>query len=191
MPVRFTFDNNYFNDKYQGIPIGGYNQIIEKLTEGIEIKYNVDFFENRREWDSVAERIIFTGQIDKYYDYCFGKLEYRSLRFEEEWINTENHQGCAVINYTEKEIPYTRIIEHKHFESSQAKKTIITREYPDNYETTNEPYYPINNDKNSDIYQQYYQLAQKDKKVIFGGRLGEYRYYDMDKVIESALSLEL
>ena len=187
LPVRFTYDNNYFNDKYQGIPIGGYTGIIEKMLEGIDVKLNSDFFENREEYENIAEKIIFTGPIDKYYDYKFGELEYRSLRFETEVLDTDNYQGNAVVNYTEYEVPYTRIIEHKHFEYGTQEKTIITREYPDSWNRDKEAYYPINNQKNNDIYNQYKQLAQNDKKVIFGGRLGQYKYYDMHKVIEEAL----
>ena len=197
LPVRFTYDNNYFNDIYQGIPIGGYTKIIEKMLKGIEVRLNCDYFENKAELKNIAEKIIFTGQIDKYYDYQFGELEYRSLCFETEVLNEENYQGNAVVNFTEYEIPYTRIIEHKHFEygaslgrqvEGEAKnKTIITREYPDKWTQEKEPYYPINNDKNNELYKKYEELAKKDSKVIFGGRLGQYKYYDMDKVIDSAL----
>ena len=187
LPVRFTYDNNYFNDKYQGIPIGGYTGIIEKMLDGTEVKLDCDFFENREEYENIAEKIIFTGPIDKYYNYKFGELEYRSLRFETEVLDTDNYQGNAVVNYTEYEVPYTRIIEHKHFEYGTQEKTIITREYPDSWNRDKEAYYPINNQKNNDIYDQYKQLAQNDKKVIFGGRLGQYKYYDMHKVIEEAL----
>ena len=187
LPVRFTYDNNYFNDKYQGIPIGGYTGIIEKMLDGTEVKLDCDFFENREEYENIAEKIIFTGPIDKYYNYKFGELEYRSLRFETEVLDTDNYQGNAVVNYTEYEVPYTRIIEHKHFEYGTQEKTIITREYPDSWNRDKEAYYPINNQKNNDIYNQYKQLAQNDKKVIFGGRLGQYKYYDMHKVIEEAL----
>jgi len=197
LPVRFTYDNNYFNDIYQGIPIGGYTKIIEKMLKGIEVRLNCDYFENKAELKNIAEKIIFTGQIDKYYDYQFGELEYRSLCFETEVLNEENYQGNAVVNFTEYEIPYTRIIEHKHFEygaslgrqvEGEAKnKTIITREYPDKWTQEKEPYYPINNDKNNELYKKYEELAKQDSKVIFGGRLGQYKYYDMDKVIDSAL----
>ena len=199
LPVRFIYDNNYFNNLYQGIPVGGYTKIIEKMLDGIEIKLNCDFFENRKELESIAEKIIFTGQIDKYYNYQFGELEYRSLRFETEELEEENYQGNAVVNYTEYEIPYTRIIEHKHFEYGASlgkmpegqvmKKTIITREYPDTWNKEKEPYYPINNEKNNKLYEKYKELADKDSKVIFGGRLGQYKYYDMDKVIQEALDL--
>ena len=194
LPVRFIYDNNYFNDKYQGIPMGGYTQIIEKMLDGIEVKLNYDYFEHKQELDNIAEKIVFTGPIDKYYDYKFGELEYRSLRFEEEELNIQNYQGNAVVNYTEYEVPYTRIIEHKHFEYAKSlgqedtiSKTIITREYPDTWNKEKEAYYPINNDKNNALYQKYADLASKDKNVIFGGRLGMYKYYDMDKVIAEAL----
>ena len=194
LPVRFIYDNNYFNDKYQGIPMGGYTQIIEKMLDGIEVKLNYDYFEHKQELDNIAEKIVFTGPIDKYYDYKFGELEYRSLRFEEEELNIQNYQGNAVVNYTEYEVPYTRIIEHKHFEYAKSlgqedtiSKTIITREYPDTWNRKKEAYYPINNDKNNELYQKYADLASKDKNVIFGGRLGMYKYYDMDKVISEAL----
>ena len=189
LPVRFTYDNNYFNDLYQGIPVGGYTKIIEEMLEGIDIKLNCDFFEDREQLEKIADKIIFTGQIDKYYDYCFGELEYRSLKFETEILNMENYQGNAVVNYTEYEIPYTRIIEHKHFEFGNQPKTVITREYPDKWTKEKEPYYPINDEKNSKLYEKYKELADNDNKVIFGGRLGKYKYYDMDKVIEEAISL--
>lgn len=187
LPVRFTFDNNYFNDTYQGIPIGGYNVFIEKLLEGIEVKLDLDFFENREELEDIAEKIVFTGMIDEFYDYKFGTLEYRSLRFEHEVLEEENHQGNAVINYTQYEIPYTRIIEHKHFEFGNQPKTVITREYPADWSKGHEPYYPINNDLNNSMYNKYKGLADKEEKVIFGGRLAEYKYYDMHHVIERAL----
>lgn len=197
LPVRFIYDNNYFNDIYQGIPIGGYTPIIEKMLDGIEVKLNCDFFENRKELENIAEKIVFTGQIDKYYNYQFGELEYRSLRFETEILEKENYQGNAVVNYTEYEVPYTRIIEHKHFEygaslgkiaEGQAlEKTIITREYPDAWSKEKEPYYPINNEKNNTLYEKYKVFADKDSKVLFGGRLGQYKYFDMDKVIAEAL----
>ena len=187
LPVRFIYDNNYFNDLYQGIPIGGYTKIIEKMLEDIEIKLNTDFFENREEFENIAEKIVFTGPIDKFYNYKFGELEYRSLRFETEIKDIENYQGNAVVNYTEYEIRYTRIIEHKHFEYGNQEKTVITKEYPDKWVQGKEPYYPINNDKNNEIYEKYKSLAEKENNVIFGGRLGEYKYYDMHKVIERAL----
>lgn len=189
LPVRFTYDNNYFNDIYQGIPIGGYTQIIEKMLEGIEVQLNTDYFDNREYLETIADKIVFTGMIDKFYDYKFGELEYRSLRFENETLEEQNYQGNAVVNYTEYEIPYTRIIEHKHFEFDTTNpKTIITREYPDTWTRGKEPYYPINNDKNNQLYEKYKEHASKDEKVIFGGRLGQYKYYDMDKVITEALN---
>ena len=197
LPVRFIYDNNYFNDVYQGIPMGGYTQIIEKMLKGIDIRLNYDYFEHKEELDSIAEKIVFTGPIDQYYNYKFGKLQYRSIRFETEVLNKENYQGNAVVNYTEFEVPYTRIIEHKHFEygaslgkiaEGEAKeKTIISREYSDKWVQGKEPYYPINNDRNNNLYKQYEELANQDSKVIFGGRLGQYKYYDMDKVILEAL----
>lgn len=187
LPVRFTYDNNYFNDIYQGIPIGGYTQIIKKMLENVDVKLNCDFFEQRDELEEIADRIIFTGMIDQYYDYCYGTLEYRSLKFETEVLNEENYQGCAVVNYTEFNIPYTRIIEHKHFEYGIQPKTVITREYPATWTKTDEPYYPINDKKNNELYAKYKELADKENKVIFGGRLGMYKYFDMHHVIDEAL----
>ena len=187
LPVRLTFDNNYFNDKYQGIPVGGYNKIIEKMLENIDVKLNTDFFENREELENMAEKIVFTGMIDEFYDYKFGTLEYRSLKFEHETLEEENYQGNAVVNYTEYDIPYTRIIEHKHFEYGNQPKTVITREYPATWNKGDEPYYPINNDENNELYSKYKELADKEENVIFGGRLAEYKYYDMHNVIEKAL----
>ena len=189
LPVRFTYDNNYFNDLYQGIPIGGYTSIIEKMLDGIEVRLDCDYFENKKELENIAKKIIFTGPIDKYYNYKFGHLEYRSLRFEMEILDIENYQGNSIVNYTDYKIPYTRIIEHKHFEYGTQPKTVITREFPDNWTLEKEPYYPINNDKNNQLYEKYRELADKDDKVIFGGRLGEYKYYDMDKVVKRALQL--
>lgn len=188
LPVRFTYDNNYFNDKYQGIPIGGYNKIIEGLLEGVEVKLNVDFFEDRESWENIAENLIFTGKIDEYYNYRFGKLQYRSLRFENEILDQDNFQGNAVVNYTSNNEEYTRIIEHKHFEFGTQPKTVITYEYPDEWTEGKESYYPINDDVNSDLYRKYKELADSDERVIFGGRLGEYKYYDMHQVIGSALA---
>ena len=198
LPVRMIYDNNYFNDKYQGIPIGGYTQIIEKMLDGIDVKLNYDFFEHREELENIADKIIFTGQIDKYYDYKFGQLEYRSVRFETEELDIDNYQGNAVVNYTDREVPYTRIIEHKHFEQGKqlgnevtegpsVGKTIISKEYSDKWDASKEPYYPINNERNNELYAKYEDLAKEDNKVIFGGRLGQYKYYDMDKVIVEAL----
>lgn len=184
LPVRFTYDNNYFNDRYQGIPKGGYTKIIKKMLEGIEVKLNTNFFDNRKEFEKMAKKIIFTGMIDEFYDYKFGKLEYRSLRFETEIFDKKNYQGNAVVNYTEKKIPYTRIIEHKHFEFGTQKKTVITREYPLEWEDGKEPYYPVNDEKNNKLYEKYRILAKKEKQIIFGGRLGEYKYYNMDEIIE-------
>lgn len=184
LPVRFTYDNNYFNDRYQGIPKGGYTKIIKKMLEGIEVKLNTNFFDNRKEFEKTAKKIIFTGMIDEFYDYKFGKLEYRSLRFETEIFDKKNYQGNAVVNYTEKKIPYTRIIEHKHFEFGTQKKTVITREYPLEWEDGKEPYYPVNDEKNNKLYEKYRILAKKEKQIIFGGRLGEYKYYNMDEIIE-------
>ena len=188
LPVRFIYDNNYFNDSYQGIPIGGYTKIIEKMLNGIDVKLNYDFFEHREELENIAEKVVFTGMIDKYYNYKFGELEYRSLKFETEILDQSNYQGNAVINYTDYEAPFTRIIEHKHFEFGTQKKTVITREYPDNWTSEKEPYYPINNEKNNELYEKYKELSEKEPNVIFGGRLGQYKYYDMHKVIEEALN---
>ncbi|AJA46759.1 UDP-galactopyranose mutase [Clostridium pasteurianum DSM 525 = ATCC 6013] len=187
LPVRFTYDNNYFNDKYQGIPIGGYTKIIEKMLKGIEVRLNTDFFKSRKEFENLTEKIVFTGMIDEFYNYKFGTLEYRSLRFENEILNQENYQGNAVINYTEYEVPYTRIIEHKHFEYGTQPKTVITKEYPARWNKGDEPYYPINNERNNIIYSKYKNLSNKETDVIFGGRLAEYKYYDMHNVIEQAL----
>ena len=187
LPVRYTYDNNYFNDLYQGIPIGGYNVMIHKLFEGCEIETGVDYLENREYYNSLGGTVVYTGTIDGFYDYCFGRLEYRSLRFETEVLEEENHQGVAVVNYTDRETPYTRIIEHKHFEFGTQPKTVITREYPVSWQEGMEPYYPVNDEKNQALYQKYAKLAEKEENVIFGGRLGEYKYYDMDKVIESAM----
>lgn len=187
LPVRFTFDNNYFNDRYQGIPIGGYTQIVEKLLKGSDVLLNTDYFDFIKENPSIAGRTLFTGMIDEFYHYCFGALEYRSLRFETEELPIENYQGNAVVNYTEREVPYTRIIEHKHFEFGKQPTTIISREYPMEWSLGVEPYYPVNDVKNNSLYEKYASLAEKEKHVIFGGRLGQYRYYDMDKTIAAAL----
>ena len=189
LPVRFTYDNNYFNDRFQGIPIGGYTQIIEKMLEGIDVKLKYNYFEHMEEMNNIADKIIFTGPIDLFYNYVYGELEYRSLRFETIILNEENYQGNAVVNYTEFDVPYTRIIEHKHFESTNSLKTIITKEYPTKWTRLQEPYYPINDEKNNQLYKKYKDLSKKTNKVIFGGRLGQYKYYDMDKVIMEALSL--
>lgn len=189
LPVRFTFDNNYFNDLYQGIPIGGYTQIIEKMLKNIDLKLNCDFFEHRDELQNIAKKIVFTGMIDQYFDYCYGELEYRSLRFETELLNIDNFQGNAVVNYNEYEIPCTRIIEHKHFEYGTQPKTIITKEYPSTWKKGDEPYYPLNDEKNNSLYEKYKTLAEKETNVIFGGRLGMYKYFDMHHVINEALKL--
>ena len=186
LPLRFTYDNNYFNDRYQGIPIGGYNGIIEKMLHGIDVKLSTDFFELENR-EKLAGKIVFTGQIDRYFDYKLGILEYRSVRFENEILDCENYQGNAVVNYTEREVPYTRVIEHKHFEFGTQPKTVISREYSSEWKIGDEPYYPVNNDRNNSLYEQYKELADKTPNVIFGGRLGQYKYYDMDKVIISAL----
>ena len=188
LPVRYTYDNNYFNDLYQGIPIGGYNVIIDRLFEGCDIETGVDYLEKKEYYDGLGEKIVYTGTIDAYYKYQFGKLEYRSLRFESEVLDEENHQGVAVVNYTDRETPYTRIIEHKHFEFGTQPKTVITREYPVTWQEGMEPYYPVNDEKNQALYQKYAKLAEKEEHVIFGGRLGEYKYNDMDKVIASAMA---
>lgn len=187
LPVRFTYDNNYFNDLYQGIPVGGYTQIIEKMLDGIDVRLECDFFEHREELENIADKIVFTGMIDQFYNYQFGTLEYRSLRFETEVLDTENYQGNAVVNYNEYEIPYTRIIEHKHFEYGTQPKTVITREYPATWKKGDEPYYPMNDIKNNALYAKYKALADKEDKVIFGGRLGMYKYFDMHHVIDEAL----
>lgn len=187
LPVRFTYDNNYFNDAYQGIPKGGYTQIIEKMLEGIEVRLETDYFENKEAYDQMAEKVVYTGMIDQFYDYCYGTLGYRSLRFETERLECENYQGNAVVNYTEYEVPFTRIIEHKHFEYGMQPFTIITREYPKVWTVGEEPYYPINDESNGLVFAKYEALAKKEAKVLFGGRLANYRYYDMDNIIETAL----
>lgn len=187
LPVRYTFDNNYFNDRYQGIPVGGYNKLIEALLDGIEVRTGVDYLKERTVYQAVARKVVYTGSIDEYFDYKLGQLEYRGLRFETERLEEENHQGVAVVNYTEREVPYTRIIEHKHFEFGTQPVTYITREYPADWHRGEEAYYPVNNDRNQKLYQQYATLVEQEKNVIFGGRLAEYKYYDMDDVIKSAL----
>jgi len=189
LPVRFRFDNNYFNDKYQGIPIGGYNKIIERLLNGVEVRLNTDFFENGNELRKEARKIVFSGMIDQYFDYKLGTLEYRSLNFEHQVLDCNNYQGNAVINYTDDETPYTRIIEHKHFEFGEQQKTVITKEYPSDWEKGDEPYYPINDERNNRLYERYLELAKTEKNVIFGGRLADYKYYDMDKVIRRTLDV--
>ena len=189
LPVRFTFDNNYFNDPYQGIPEGGYTSLIANLLEGIQYHLNVDFLKERETLSKLANNIVFTGPIDAFFDYCYGALEYRSVRFEKEVLDCENYQGVAVVNYTDRCVPYTRIIEHKHFEYGTQPKTVISREYPEEWKKGVEPYYPINDSKNSELYQKYERLAQGFENVYFCGRLATYKYYDMDKVVDGALSL--
>jgi len=189
LPVRFTYDNNYFNDLYQGIPMGGYTQIIEKMLKGIDVRLNCDYFKDRENLSNIADKVLFTGMIDEYYDYCFGELEYRSLRFETEVLDEENYQGNAVVNYTEYEVPYTRIIEHRHFEYGTQEKTVITREYPAKWTHGDEPYYAMNDERNNTLYSKYKEKADQDDKVIFGGRLGMYKYFDMDDTIMAALKL--
>ena len=194
LPVRLVFDNNYFNDRFQGIPIGGYNKLIDKLLEGCEVRLGVDYFVNRNELDGLADKMVYTGEIDRYFDYRLGHLEWRTVRFETETMNVSNYQGNAVINYTEREVPYTRIIEHKHFECFGADvdknpKTVISREYSTEWHLGMEPYYPVNDEKNNTLYHQYVELAHSEKNVLFGGRLAEYKYYDMAPVIERAFAI--
>lgn len=189
LPLRFTYDNNYFNDRYQGIPIGGYTAIVQKLLCEAEIRLNTDYLKERGKYKDIASRIIFTGMIDEYFDYALGALEYRSVRFETEVLDCSNYQGNAVVNYTEREVPYTRIIEHKHFEFGTSDKTVISKEYSSEWKVGDEPYYPVNDERNSNLYEKYQKLAEKEKHVVFGGRLGGYKYYDMDKVILAALEL--
>lgn len=189
LPVRLTYDNNYFHDRYQGIPIGGYNQIIEKMLAQADVILNADFNDDRNYYKDIAEKIVYTGSIDSYFDYQLGHLEYRSLRFEIEKVEKANYQGVAVMNFTDRETPYTRIIEHKHFEFGNQPVSYITKEYPQDWDITKEAYYPVNNEKNQELYAKYLKLAEKENNVLFGGRLAEYKYYDMDKVIESALNL--
>ena len=187
LPVRYTYDNNYFNDRYQGIPVGGYNVLIERLLDSCDVRLNVDFLQDKENLSSLANKIVYTGTIDSYYDYQYGALEYRSVRFESEILDEQNHQGVAVVNYTDRETPYTRVIEHKHFEFGTQPKTVVTKEYSADWKLGDEPYYPVNDEKNQKVYAQYETLAKNEPNVIFGGRLAEYKYYDMDKVIASAL----
>ena len=187
LPLRFTYDNNYFNDRFQGIPVGGYTPIIEKMLEGSDVLMNTDYFEFIKNNRDIAGKTIFTGMIDEYYNFCFGHLEYRTVRFETETLDMENYQGNAVVNYTEREVPWTRIIEHKHFEFGDQEKTVISREYSTEWKPGMEPYYPVNDEKNNALFARYKELADKEENVIFGGRLGNYKYYDMDKVILAAL----
>lgn len=189
LPVRFTFDNNYFNDPYQGIPKEGYTALVERLLEGAEVRLGVDYLADRDALNALADTVVYTGPIDAYYDYCYGALEYRSLRFESETLDTDNYQGVAVVNYNERQIPYTRIIEHKHFAFGKGDKTVITREYPADWVPGAEPYYPVNDETNQALYRRYRELAQGEKRVIFGGRLGRYQYYNMDQVVASALAI--
>ena len=188
LPVRFTFDNNYFNDPYQGIPKAGYTALVERLLEGVEVRLGVDYLADRARLNALADKVIYTGPIDAYYDYCYGALAYRSLRFEEEILDTDNYQGVAVVNYNERQVPYTRIIEHKHFAFGKGDKTVITREYPTEWTAGAEPYYPVNDAENQALYRRYRELAEGEDKVVFGGRLGRYQYFDMDQVVASALA---
>ena len=187
IPIRLTFDNNYFNARYQGIPIGGYTSIFEKMLDGVPVKLGADFIQNRSELEALANRIVYTGAIDEYYDYCFGPLEYRSLRFEHEALEERNHQGVAVMNYTDRETPYTRIIEHKHFERAETPSTVISKEYPFAWSIGCEPYYPLEDAQNQARYEQYKRKSEENPRVLFGGRLGEYKYYDMQDTVKSAL----
>lgn len=196
LPVRFVYDNNYFNDMYQGIPIGGYNKLIEGLLDGIETKVNTDFFDNRNYWESITEKVVYTGAIDEYYNYRYGKLDWRTVSFEEEIHQTANYQGNAVINYTEREIPYTRVIEHKHFEMFgdevySCPKTVVSREYSTEYKDGMEPYYAVNDERNNVLADQYRALAARENHVIFGGRLAEYKYYDMAPIVEKILNMKI
>ncbi|KAA9005028.1 UDP-galactopyranose mutase [Paenibacillus spiritus] len=189
LPVRFTWDNNYFNDQYQGIPVGGYTPMIEKLLEGSEVRLNTDYFAERKYFDGLAEKTVYTGMLDEFYGFQFGPLEYRTLRFDTEILDKSNFQGNAVVNYTDEETPFTRIIEHKHFEFGTQPKTVVTREYSKEYEPGDEPYYPVNDSSNNDRYQNYKALAEREENVIFGGRLAEYKYYDMWQIVRNALDL--
>lgn len=191
LPVRFCYNNNYFNDCYQGIPIGGYNKLIDGLLEGAEVRLGMDFFQDRSYWESLTDRIVFTGKIDEYYGYCLGQLDYRSLRFEEEVLEMESFQGNIAVNYTDTDHPYTRIIEHKYFEFGTQPRTVITKEYSLEWNEGCEPYYPVNNERNNVLYQQYKALAEQDKNVLFGGRLAEYRYYDMHQIVEKVMKLRI
>jgi len=189
LPLRFTFDNNYFHDRFQGIPIGGYTRIIEKLLAGCDVRLSTDYFAERENLNAQAKKIVYTGMLDEYFNKCFGGLEYRTLRFEDEVLDMPNFQGNAVINYTDSETPFTRIIEHKHFEFGAQPKTVVTREYPKEFAQGDEPYYPINDNKNDELYAKYRQLADEEQNVIFGGRLADYKYYDMWQVVRSALDI--
>lgn len=190
LPVRFTYNNNYFKDRYQGIPVNGYNEIVEKMLSGSDVELNVDYLKEKDKYNEIAEKVLFTGMVDEYFNYKLGTLEYRSLKFENEILEgVKNYQGVAVVNYTDSKTPYTRIIEHKHFEFGEQEDTVITREYPKTWKIGDEAYYPVNDEKNNELYEKYVELAKKEEDVIFGGRLGSYKYYDMDKVIEAALEL--
>lgn len=189
LPVRYTFDNNYFNDRYQGVPVDGYTAMVARMLEGIEVQLNADYLADRVHWNAQADRTIYTGAIDAFFDYCYGPLEWRSLRFETETLDMPNYQGVAAVNYTDRETPYTRILEHKHFNFGKQPRTVITREYPMHWKLGDEPYYPINDRMNTELYQKYKTLTDTDKRFIFGGRLGTYQYYDMDKDIQAALEL--
>lgn len=196
LPVRFVFDNNYFNDKYQGVPVGGYNKLTDGLLEGVETRTGIDFFENREKWEAIADKVVFTGSIDQFFDYCYGKLEYRTVSFDQETIDTANYQGNAVVNYTEAEVPYTRVIEHKHFEMFGQQvydnpRTVISREFSTKWENGMEPYYPVNDKRNNELAEKYRLLGEQRKDVIFGGRLAEYKYYDMAPLVEKVLNMDI
>lgn len=190
LPVRFTFDNNYFNDIYQGIPVGGYNKLFERLLDGVEVRLDTDFFADRAYFESLAGKVVYTGPIDQYYDYRYGKLEYRTVKFEQQLFDMPNYQGVAVMNYTDAETPYTRIIEHKHFDFGKQDKTVISKEFSSEWKDGSEPYYPINNDRNNSLYLRYKELADKEADTVFGGRLAEYKYYDMHHIIQQVLDIK-
>lgn len=190
LPVRFTFDNNYFNDIYQGIPVGGYNKLFERLLDGVEVRLDTDFFSDRAYFESLAGKVVYTGPIDQYYDYRYGKLEYRTVKFEQQLFDMPNYQGVAVMNYTDVETPYTRIIEHKHFDFGKQDKTVISKEFSSEWKDGSEPYYPINNDRNNSLYLRYKELADKEADTVFGGRLAEYKYYDMHHIIQQVLDIK-
>lgn len=190
LPVRFTFDNNYFNDIYQGIPVGGYNKLFERLLDGVEVRLDTDFFADRAYFESLAGKVVYTGPIDQYYDYRYGKLEYRTVEFEQQLFDMPNYQGVAVMNYTDAETPYTRIIEHKHFDFGKQDKTVISKEFSSEWKDGSEPYYPINNDRNNSLYLRYKELADKEADTVFGGRLAEYKYYDMHHIIQQVLDIK-
>lgn len=190
LPVRFTFDNNYFNDIYQGIPVGGYNKLFERLLDGVEVRLDTDFFSDRAYFESLAGKVVYTGPIDQYYDYRYGKLEYRTVKFEQQLFDMPNYQGVAVMNYTDAETPYTRIIEHKHFDFGKQDKTVISKEFSSEWKDGSEPYYPINNDRNNSLYLRYKELADKEADTVFGGRLAEYKYYDMHHIIQQVLDIK-